>query len=54
MQLDDSNSQGSSDLDTLPAMASGWFENEYINGEHWNWMEVINEFKLPLEDDVDM
>lgn len=54
MQLGASNTYRKSDLETLFDMASGWFENEYMNGEFWNWMEVINEFKLPLENDDDM
>lgn len=51
MQLGDLNTLRSADLDTLVGLASGWFENEYTNGEFWNWMQVINEFKLPLTDD---
>lgn len=54
LQLGDLNTQQSSDRDTLVALASGWFENEYLHGEFWNWMDVINEFKLPLTEDDDV
>lgn len=54
MQLGDSNTHQGSDLETLSGIASGWFENEYPNGEFWNWMQIINEFKLPRADDDDM
>lgn len=54
MQLGDSNTHQGSDLETLSGIASGWFENEYPNGEFWNWMQIVNEFKLPRADDDDM
>lgn len=51
MQLGALGTRQTSDLETLTGMASGWFENEYLNGKFWNWMQIINEFKLPLEHD---
>lgn len=54
MQLEDMTTIKYSDLNTLAGLASGWFENQYVNGEYWNWMKVINEFKLPPQNDENM
>lgn len=54
MQLGYSNTQQGSDVEAISGLVSGWFETEHTNGEFWNWMDIINEFKLPREGDDDM
>lgn len=40
------------DPNVVPSLTSGWFEDEYPNGQYWGFMDFINNFEMPPEDDM--